>query len=297
MRDLQAAHAAGCEPHLVLSGRAARSTDTQLVEIVAQVPMTEVHDGLGEFVDFLLERAHVPESSPMGLHYRFAAPPMARALSLLRSLLFLLWMVVTVVPIALTVVLASIVQRGAPLYWMCIGWLRLVICGARWICGVRYRVQGMEHLPTAASGKEAVILTPKHQSTWETFALPTLMSHPLAYVFKKELLQIPFFGWAMGRLDMIHIDRSKRAEAWAKVAEEGARLMGEGVWVIMFPEGTRTTRGCEGAYEAARTRLAVTTGKPMVPIAVTSATCWPRESFPCAPASSTSDRPADQRRP
>ena len=66
-----------------------------------------------------------------------------------------------------------------------------------------------------------MILTPKHQSTWETFALPTLMSHPLAYVFKKELLQIPFFGWAMGRLDMIHIDRSKRAEAWAKVAEAG----------------------------------------------------------------------------
>ena len=61
---------------------------------------------------------------------------MARALSLLRSLLFLLWMVVTVVPIALTVLLASIVQRGASLYWMCIGWLRLVIWGARWICGL-----------------------------------------------------------------------------------------------------------------------------------------------------------------
>jgi 1-acyl-sn-glycerol-3-phosphate acyltransferase len=204
---------------------------------------------------------------------------MARALALLRSLLFLSWMVVTVVPIALTVLLASIVQRGAPLYWMCIGWLRLVIWGARWICGVRYRVYGMEHLPTAARAKEAVILTPKHQSTWETFALPTLMSHPLAYVFKKELLQIPFFGWAMGRLDMIHIDRSKRTEAWAKVAEQGARLMREGVWVIMFPEGTRTLRGSQGAYKSGATRLAVTTGTPVVPIAVTSAKCWPRKSF------------------
>ena len=83
------------------------------------------------------------------------------------------------------------------------------------------------------------------------------MSHPLAYVFKKELLHIPFFGWAMGRLDMIHIDRSKRAEAWAKVAEQGARLMGEGVWVIMFPEGTRTPRGSQGAYKSGATRLAV----------------------------------------
>jgi 1-acyl-sn-glycerol-3-phosphate acyltransferase len=68
-----------------------------------------------------------------------------------------------------------------------------------------------------------VLLAAKHQSTWETFALPTLMPHPLAYVFKRELLYIPFFGWAMGRLDMIHIDRSKRAEAWNKVAAQGKR--------------------------------------------------------------------------
>ena len=68
LRDLQAAHAAGCEPHLVRTGRAAALTDKQVVDIVQQVPMTEVHDNLGEFVDFLLERAHVPSSSPMGLH-------------------------------------------------------------------------------------------------------------------------------------------------------------------------------------------------------------------------------------
>ena len=65
---VQAASAAGCEPHLVRTGRAAALTDKQVVEIVQQVPMTEVHDSLGEFVDFLLERAHVPSSSPMGLH-------------------------------------------------------------------------------------------------------------------------------------------------------------------------------------------------------------------------------------
>jgi D-glycero-D-manno-heptose 1,7-bisphosphate phosphatase len=68
LRDLQAARTAGCEPHLVRTGRAAALTDAQVVEIVQQVPMTEVHDDLGDFVDFLLERAHVPTSSPMGLH-------------------------------------------------------------------------------------------------------------------------------------------------------------------------------------------------------------------------------------
>ncbi|HET7524843.1 MAG TPA: lysophospholipid acyltransferase family protein [Burkholderiaceae bacterium] len=204
---------------------------------------------------------------------------MSRALALLRSLLFLGWMVLTVVPIAVAVLLASIVLHGPTLYWMCVAWLRLVIGGARWICGVQYRVQGLEHVPGASSAKAAVILAPKHQSTWETFALPVLMPHPLAYVFKRELLAIPFFGWAMGRLDMIHIDRSKRAEAWAKVAEQGARLMAEGVWVIMFPEGTRTPRGSQGAYKSGATRLAVATGTPVVPIAVTSARCWPRRSF------------------
>jgi 1-acyl-sn-glycerol-3-phosphate acyltransferase len=204
---------------------------------------------------------------------------MASLLALLRSLLFLLWMVVTVVPIALAVLLASIVQRGAPLYWMCIGWLRLVIWGARWICGVRYRVQGMEHLPTAANAREAVILTPKHQSTWETFAFPTLMSHPLAYVFKRELLYIPFFGWAMGRLDMIHIDRSKRTEAFTKVVEQGKRILANGSWIIMFPEGTRTPRGSQGVYKTGGTRLAIATGAPVVPIAVASARCWPRKTL------------------
>ena len=68
LRDLQAARAAGCEPHLVRTGRAAALTDAQVVEIVQQVPTTEVHDDLSDFVDFLLERAHVPTSSPMGLH-------------------------------------------------------------------------------------------------------------------------------------------------------------------------------------------------------------------------------------
>jgi 1-acyl-sn-glycerol-3-phosphate acyltransferase len=165
---------------------------------------------------------------------------------------------------------------------MCIVFLRLAIGGARVICGVRHRVQGMERLPSA-DPLAPVILCPKHQSTWETFALPTLMSHPLVYVFKRELLAIPFFGWAMARLDMIHIDRSKRAEAWAKVAEQGRQLMAKGHWVIMFPEGTRTPRGSQGVYKSGATRLAVTTGAPVVPIAVTSARCWPRKSFVLRP--------------
>ena len=192
----------------------------------------------------------------------------------LRSALFVLFLAVTVVPWALAVVVVSVFVRGDPVYWMCVGWLRTAIWGAKAICGVQARLHGMERLPNGP-----LVLLPKHQSTWETFAFPGLMPRPLCYVFKRELLYIPFFGWAMSRMEMIHIDRSKRSEAWAKVAEQGRRLLASGHWVIMFPEGTRTPRGGQGAYKSGGTRLAVTTGAPVLPIAVTSARCWPRKSF------------------
>ena len=195
-------------------------------------------------------------------------------MSAIRSALFLLWMTVTVVPWGTFAVLASIFVRGRPIYAICAGWLKATVWGCRVICGVRARVHGRENLPDAA-----VVVLPKHQSTWETFAFPTIMPRPLCYVFKRELLYIPFFGWAMARMDLIHIDRSKRAEAWSKVAEQGRKYMAEGKWVIMFPEGTRSARGGKGTYKVGGTRLAVETGHPVLPIAVTSARCWPRKSF------------------
>jgi 1-acyl-sn-glycerol-3-phosphate acyltransferase len=192
----------------------------------------------------------------------------------LRSFLFVLWMSLTVIPWAIAVIIYSAFVRGDKMYWACAGWLMQSMWACRLICGVKPRVTGMEHLPDSG-----VILLSKHQSTWETFFYPTVMAHPLAYVFKRELLYIPFFGWAMARMDMIHIDRSKRNEAWTKVAEQGKRLMDEGHWVIMFPEGTRSPRGQKGTYKAGGTRLACATGRPVVPIAVSSAKCWPRKSF------------------
>ncbi|TMH36817.1 MAG: 1-acyl-sn-glycerol-3-phosphate acyltransferase [Betaproteobacteria bacterium] len=200
----------------------------------------------------------------------------------IRSFVFVFWMAVTVVPWAVMSIIASVFIRGTPLYWLTTYWLRLVIWGARVICGVRWRIVGIENL-NAADRSGAVILLPKHQSTWETFAFPGLMPHPLCYVFKRELLLIPFFGWAMARLDMIHIDRSKRSEAWARVAEQGRQHMAHGNWVIMFPEGTRTPRGSQGIYKSGGTRLAVATGTPVLPIAVASARCWPRKSFMLRP--------------
>jgi 1-acyl-sn-glycerol-3-phosphate acyltransferase len=196
---------------------------------------------------------------------------------LLRSVLHLIWMIVTVIPWAIAVMLAAPFLTSTQIYKMCAGWLRLTVTSGTLLLGIQNRVTGMENLPKSETG--ACVLLVKHQSTWETFSMVTLMPHPLAYVFKKELLRVPFFGWAMGRMDMIHIDRSKRTEAFSKVVEQGRRLMKQGVWVIMFPEGTRIARGQQGVYKSGGTRLAIETGVPVIPVAVTSAKCWPRKAF------------------
>ncbi len=198
-------------------------------------------------------------------------------MAFVRSCIHMGWMLITVIPWAIVMLVASIWRRGKPMWWMAVRWLRWAIDGARLILGIQVRVSGMEHLPNGETSP--AILLVKHQSTLETFLIPTLMPHPLAYVFKKELLYVPFFGWAMGRCDMIHIDRSQRAQAFNKVVAQGQALLAQGIWIIMFPEGTRIPRGKQGVYKSGGARLAIATGAPVIPIAVSSAKCWPRKAF------------------
>jgi 1-acyl-sn-glycerol-3-phosphate acyltransferase len=186
-------------------------------------------------------------------------------------------MVVTVVPWALLMCIVSPWVRGVPLYRMAVRWLRWTIDSSRLLLGIHTRVSGMENLPQDKLA--GAILLVKHQSTYETFLMPVLMPHPLAYVFKRELIYLPFFGWAIARLDMIHIDRSQRAQAFNKVITQGRELLAQGIWIIMFPEGTRIPRGRRGRYKTGGARLAVETGVPVIPIAVTSAKVWPRKAF------------------
>ena len=201
----------------------------------------------------------------------------------IRSTLVFIWIVLSVIPVGLTLVACSLFLKDDKLWWwFAAPWLKGVIAAARIVGGVRYRIHGEENLP-GADDMRRVVLCPKHQSTWETFFFPSISSHPLAYVFKKELLRIPVFGWCIGRVGMIHIDRTQRNQAWAKVAEQGQELMDRGKWIIMFPEGTRGERGGKGSYKSGATRLAVTTGAYVIPIAVTSGRCWPRRSFSFIP--------------
>ena len=198
-------------------------------------------------------------------------------MALLRSLLHLLWMLVTVIPVAFAMLFAAALRFSSHrLYRMAVFWLSLAIGGAKYLLGIRYEIKGWENLPPT---DQPVILLVKHQSTYETFLMPVIMPCDLAYVFKKELLYVPFFGWGIGRLDMIHIDRKLRSQAFQKVVSQGKALLDRGVWVIMFPERTRIDRGQAGVYKSGGTRLAIETGVPVIPIAVNSARCWPRKAL------------------
>jgi 1-acyl-sn-glycerol-3-phosphate acyltransferase len=196
---------------------------------------------------------------------------------LIRSSLHMVWLLLTVIPWGLALVVVSVWVRRTPLWWFAVNWFRLVVWGTRVILGIQVRVSGQENLPVGACAP--AILLSKHQSTLETLLLPTLMPHPLAFVFKRELLRIPFFGWSMARLDMIHINRESRAAALKHVVAQGKVLLARGTWIIMFPEGTRMARGEKGTYMTAGTRLAVESGAPVIPIAVSSGKCWPRKGF------------------
>lgn len=195
----------------------------------------------------------------------------------IRSALFMLFQAITVVPYALLCLLMA----PLPLHWryrFTIGWPRMVLWAARVLCGVRWQVRGWENLPDGPA-----VLLSKHQSTWETFFCVSYMPRELCFVFKRELLWVPFFGWGIGLLKMIHIDRSQGRDAFESVVRQGQRKLDEGRWIIMFPEGTRTPVGSQGKYKSGGARLAVRTGTAVVPIAVNSGECWPKKRFVLTP--------------
>ena len=192
----------------------------------------------------------------------------------IRSLLLLIYFVLFTVPYAIACFIAFPFMRADKRYWMAAGWCRATLVTVRWLNGIRYRIEGYENLPDGPA-----VLLSKHLSAWETVAFPALMPRPLCYVFKRELLYVPFFGWALGMLKMVHINRKEGKYAFASVIRQGKARMAEGAWVIMFPEGTRTPTGKQGKYKTGGARFAIACGAPVVPIAHNAGRVWPRNSF------------------
>lgn len=198
-------------------------------------------------------------------------------MNFIRSSLHMLVLIVTVIPCALLVLLASLFISKKNLWRLGSAWLRLAVNSGSLILGIKNRITGMEYLPQ--DPRAGAVFLVKHQSTWETFVMAAILRRQLAFVFKRELLRIPFFGWTMARHDMIFIDRGQRSQAMHKLLSEGKRLLGEGVWIVMFPEGTRIPRGQTGKFSSGGARLAIEAGAPIIPVAVTSAKCWPPKAF------------------
>ena len=195
-----------------------------------------------------------------------------RPLLLIRALLF--WIIFFISTIVIS--LFALVLRLFPEYWrytLLVSWNRLNIWSLKVICGLNYRVEGLENLPTGS----AVALV-KHQSAWETIALAFILP-PQVWVLKKELLRIPFFGWGIAVLNPIAIDRGAGASALDQVVEQGRERLKKGLWVVIYPEGTRSKPGKKRRYKRGGSVLAVETGFPVVPIAHNAGHFWPKNQF------------------
>ena len=143
----------------------------------------------------------------------------------------------------------------------------------KWICGLKYEIEGRENIPDGAC-----IIMAKHASTWETIFLQRIFA-PVTWVLKKSLIRIPFFGWGLAALEPVAIDRSLRKKAMEQVIEQGTARLKKGWNLAIFPEGTRIAPGKMGKFKLGGARLAVASGFPAVPVAHNAGEFWPRHSF------------------
>ena len=189
-----------------------------------------------------------------------------------RSLVFALLQVVVTPPWAI-VALFTFPLPALARYRVISGWSRVMIRGAEWICGVRYRVLGMENIP-----REPCIIISKHESAWETLAFQVIFP-PQVWVLKRELLWIPFFGWGLAMLSPIAIERKAGQRALKQMIEQGRQRLRSGFNIVIFPEGTRVRPGTKGVYQLGGAWLAVKTGAAVLPVAHNAGACWPKNTL------------------
>lgn len=150
--------------------------------------------------------------------------------------------------------------------WFCLTWLRLT-------CGIRHRIAGLERIP-----EQPCIVMCRHESTWETLFLQQLFA-PQATLIKRELLHIPFFGWAFWLLRPIAIDRRRQRQALRTLISEGGQRLRDRIWVVLFPEGTRMPPGRPGRFQPGGAALAAATGAPVLVVVHNAGSFWPAHQF------------------
>jgi 1-acyl-sn-glycerol-3-phosphate acyltransferase len=193
-------------------------------------------------------------------------------MSLARSVLFAIALIIVTPPYALIALLSAPLPRMMR-YRIISGWSLLIVWLARVILRIEWRVEGRENLPS----RPAVILA-KHQSAWETLAFQHIFP-PQVHVLKRELLWIPFFGWGLALMSPIAIDRRRGVAALRSMARRGQKRLEQGFWVVVFPEGTRVAPGESRDYQPGGAWLAAASGAPVVPVAHNAGLFWPRNAF------------------
>jgi len=190
----------------------------------------------------------------------------------LRSIIFNLGMWAMVIPFALLALLLIPISATKRSHIVA-GWARFVV---RWLalsCGLKYRVIGRENIPD-----HACVILAKHQSAWETIAFQDIFP-PQIWVLKRELLWLPFFGWALWALKSIAIDRAAGREALKQLVSQGKDRLALGLSVVVFPEGTRIAPGHKGKYHIGGAWLATHTGATVVPVAHNAGEFWRKNSL------------------
>jgi len=192
----------------------------------------------------------------------------------MRPLLFALFQII-VTPIYAILVLLAFWLPPVPRFKFITGWCWINLAAVRLICGIRHRVLGTQNIPPRAAPH---VVMSKHSSTWETLSLNFLFP-PLAFVAKKELLSIPFFGWAFALASPITIDRQAGQDAMSQIITQGRERVTHGFWIVVYPEGTRIAVGKRAHYKTGGARLAIALGIPIVPVAHNAGYLWPKGVF------------------
>ncbi len=188
---------------------------------------------------------------------------------LLRSLFFYLGYYGYLIPHALLCIVSSPFLSIQSRYRYYLLWNAFTLWWFKITCGVKYDVSGKENIPN-----EVCVILANHQSPWETLFLYWEF-RPVCAILKKELLNIPFFGWGLRLLNPIAIDRSKRNKSLQQLLDQGKNRLDEGISVLIFPEGTRVAPGVVKKFSAGGAELAIASGFPVIPVAHDAGHCWP----------------------
>jgi 1-acyl-sn-glycerol-3-phosphate acyltransferase len=196
------------------------------------------------------------------------------ALNAIRSALFFTgYAVLTITWGTLGILLGWLMPYRARFTFIISIWTGMILLWLRITCGIKCKVHGRENIPNTPC-----VVFAKHESTWETLFLQSLFA-PQATLIKRELLNIPFFGWAFRLLRPIAIDRSSPRGALRHLISEGKERLANNIWVVLFPEGTRMPTGELGRFQPGGAALAAATEHPVLLVSHNAGRYWPAHRF------------------